>query len=194
MLYPWMQLAELTTTDTNGGVGAAMAVAGNTVAVSGDFEATGAVYVYVKPASGWANGTQVAKLTSSTGLSLGYSVAISSDANTIVAGDPSTGADNNGAVYVFVKPAGGWKDMTETAKLTISSAPKAIALCTSVAISGDSIVAGAAGFGSGVEERPTCSSNRRAVGKTGRKTPSSRRRIEPATTISAIRFRSVEAP
>jgi|HubBroStandDraft_6_1064221.scaffolds.fasta_scaffold07802_1 hypothetical protein len=151
LLYPWVELAELTTTDTNAFVGAAMAVAGNTVAASGDFQATGAVYVYVKPASGWTNGTQVAKLTSSTGLSLGYSVAISPDANTIVAGDPSTGADNNGAVYVFVKPAGGWKDMTETAKLTISGMPKAIALGTSVGISGNTIVAGAAGFGSGTE-------------------------------------------
>ena len=151
VLPPWVQLAELTTTDTNPYVGAALAVAGNTVAASGDFVQTGAVYVYVKPAGGWTNGTQVAKLTSSTGLSLGYSVAISSDATTIVAGDPSTGTDNNGAVYVFVKPAGGWKDMTETAKLTISGMPKAVALGTSVAINGNTIVAGAAGFGSGTE-------------------------------------------
>jgi hypothetical protein len=150
-LAPWVQLAELTTTDTNPYVGAAMAVAGNTVAASGDFVDRGAVYVYVKPASGWADGTQVAKLTSSTGLSLGDSVAISSDATTIVAGDPSSGADNNGAVYVFVKPATGWKDMTETAKLTISGAPKAVALGTSVAISGNAIVAGATGLGTGVE-------------------------------------------
>src|SRR6202162_5444499 len=89
-----VQLAELTpsTRATNDWFGISIAVSGNTVVV-GDFDANietfGAVYVYVKPASGWANMTQVAKLTSSdNGEGFGTSVAISG--NTVVVGAANT--------------------------------------------------------------------------------------------------------
>jgi hypothetical protein len=100
----------------------------------------GAVYIFVKPAGGWSNTTQTAKLSASDGADndyLGYSVAISG--NTVVAGAPNA---NNyaGAAYVFVQPAGGWANMTETAKLTASG--KYSTLGNSVAISGGTIVVG----------------------------------------------------
>src|ERR1700741_4400209 len=120
------QLAELTpsTRATNDWFGISIAVSGNTVVV-GDFDANietyGAVYVYVKPASGWTNMTQVAKLTSSdNGEGFGTSVAI--NGNTIVVGAANTSnfnasssgppASSPGAAYVFVKPVSGWADMT----------------------------------------------------------------------------------
>ena len=98
--------------------------------------------MFVKPAGGWASRTQTAKLTASDGDwfdRLGWSVAIAGD--TIVAGAPRpTGPIDAGAVYVFVRPAGGWADRTQTAKLTASQGRS---LGFSVAISGDTIVAGA---------------------------------------------------
>jgi FG-GAP repeat len=156
-----VQLAELTpsTRATNDWFGISIAVSGNTVVV-GDFDANienyGAVYVYVKPASGWANMTQVAKLTSSdNGEGFGVSVAISG--NTIAVGAANTSnfsrsrlnrpnsapAAGPGAAYVFVKPASGWKDMTETAKLTASDGQPGDAFGDSVSISGPTIAVGA---------------------------------------------------
>jgi FG-GAP repeat/Prealbumin-like fold domain len=102
----------------------------------------GAVYVFVKPASGWADGTQTARLIVSNGHDddgLGFSVAISGDA--IVAG--ALFRSVSGAAYVFVKPAGGWADGMQTAKLTASDGAAYDQLGTSVAISGDTVVAGA---------------------------------------------------
>ena len=65
---------------------------------------------------------QQAELTASDlGGLLGASVAISG--NTIVAGAPEATVNGNpyqGAVYVFVKPRGGWANATQTARLTAS--------------------------------------------------------------------------
>ena len=151
------QLAELTPSvrTTNDWFGISIAVSGNTVVV-GDFdpniESYGAVYVYVKPTSGWQNMTQVAKLTSSdNGEGFGTSVAISG--NTIVVGAANTsnfGASGNrrqasspGAAYVFIKPANGWVDSTENAKLTASDGQPGDAFGNSVSISGRTIAVGA---------------------------------------------------
>jgi hypothetical protein len=156
-----IQLAELTPSAraSNDWFGISIAVSGNTVVV-GDFDANienyGAVYVYVKPASGWANMTQVAKLTSSdNGEGFGISVAITG--NVIVVGAANTSnfsksilnrptsvpAAGPGSAYVFVKPASGWKDMTETAKLTASDGQPGDAFGDSVSISGPTIAVGA---------------------------------------------------
>jgi FG-GAP repeat len=62
--------------------------------------------------------------------------------NTIVAGGPQENGQI-GAVYVFVEPAGGWTNMTETAKLTASDEIPGNLLGTSVSIAGNTIVAGA---------------------------------------------------
>jgi hypothetical protein len=90
--------------------------------------------------------TQTAEL-SATGLarfdSLGYAVAISG--STIVAGCAGHNS-SRGAVYVYTMPAtGGWQNATQTAELTASNARDGDRLGTSVAISGDTIVAGAIG-------------------------------------------------
>jgi uncharacterized protein (UPF0333 family) len=147
-----VQLGELTpsTRGTNDWFGISIAISANTVVV-GDFDANietyGAVYIYVKPASGWANMTQVAKLTSSdNGEGFGTSVAISG--NTIVVGAANTSnfaapTAGPGAAYVFVKPTGGWTDMTETAKLTASDGQPGDAFGNSVSISAGTIAVGA---------------------------------------------------
>jgi hypothetical protein len=93
---------------------------------------------------------QLAKLTASEGLPGGYfgfSAAISG--NTVVIGAPYASVDGNshqGAAYGFVKPASGWADMTETAKLTASDGAIGDWLGASVGVAGGPIIAGAPQF------------------------------------------------
>jgi len=152
---PFVQQAKLTASDGTGSdaLGSSVAVSGDTVVVGAptdDVGATanqGSAYVFVKPASGWANATETAKLTASDGASgdqLGFSVAVSGD--TVVAGASldNVGANaDQGSAYVFVKPASGWASATETAKLTASDGASGDELGRSVAASGDTVVGGA---------------------------------------------------
>lgn len=149
------QIAELTSSD---GIcdqyGSSVAADGDTVAVGAPFYdpagiGTGAVYVYVKGSNGWSNMTQVARLTPSDGGMdyVGWSVAMSGD--TIAAGAIGyTGSNaSQGAVYVYTKPAGGWTDMTETARLTASDPVGNDQMGNSVGISGTTVVTSAKGEG-----------------------------------------------
>jgi trimeric autotransporter adhesin len=134
--------------------GWSVATSGQTIAVgsiqAGTFtEKPGAVYVFEQPAGGWSGElTQQAKLTSAHGSAdeeLGYSLAISG--NLIVAGaDRANGiSEGQGALYVFTRPAGGWVNGHETARLTASDGAKENQLGQSVGIGVNSIV-GAAWF------------------------------------------------
>jgi hypothetical protein len=90
---------------------------------------------------------QSAKLTASDGAEddyFGRSVAISGD--TVVVGadrDDIGGNAYQGSAYVFVRPQGGWTDMTESAKLTASEGAAGDLFGQSVAIGGDTVVVGA---------------------------------------------------
>ncbi len=105
---------------------------------------TGAAYIFTRDARGWA---QVGKLTAEVrrdDAGFGYAVAVHGD--TIVVGayeDDFEGGDA-GAAYVFTRPANGWADMTQTARLTAGSdAADGDEFGTSVAVHGDTIVVGA---------------------------------------------------
>ncbi|MGC1371502.1 MAG: hypothetical protein WA824_05140 [Candidatus Sulfotelmatobacter sp.] len=152
-----VQLAELTpsTRASADWFGISIAVSGNIVVV-GDFdpniESYGTVYVYVKPADGWQNMTQVAQLLSSdNAVGFGTSVAISG--RTIVVGAANASnfdgrgsappSASPGAAYVFVEPLSGWTDATENAKLTASDGKPGDAFGNSVGISGNTIAVGA---------------------------------------------------
>ncbi|MGC9194507.1 MAG: hypothetical protein ACP5IL_03525 [Syntrophobacteraceae bacterium] len=158
------QTAKLTASDGAStdslGISVAISADGKTVVAGalnaqiGTHYAQGAVYVFQKPASGWVNGTQTAKLTALNGAAtdnLGNSVAISQDATTIAAGAYHALVGNNssqGAVYVFAKPASGWRTTTQTARLTASDGSIGDLLGSSVAVGGPggaSVVAGAMG-------------------------------------------------
>lgn len=130
-----------------------LAISGNTV-VGGEpnispngVSHAGAVYVWVKPASGWSNITPTAELTASNGntnANLGVGVGINSAV--IVAGAPLTNVGSNraqGAVYTFNEPAGGWKNMTQTSELTVAGGTPATLFGFSVGLSGGTLVAGA---------------------------------------------------
>ena len=90
--------------------------------------------------SGWA---QLAELTPTTRNNqdwFGVSVAISGGTVVVGAFDPNI--ESTGTAYVFVKPSGGWGNETQTATLTPSDGGAGFG--TSVAISGDTIIVGAA--------------------------------------------------
>jgi hypothetical protein len=152
---PWVQTAELTASDGAAGdqFGWSVSISGNTVVVGSPFHAVGlnlgqgVAYVFVEPPSGWTGMTQTAELAASDGAAnafFGSSVAI--DGNTIVVGAGGTTVQGNphqGAAYVFVEPANGWTNMTETAELTASDGYVGDDFGASVAISGNALVVGA---------------------------------------------------
>ena len=159
----WTQLASLTASD-----GAASDNLGKTVTMSADGLIVaagapnktvganayqGAVYVFIKPAGGWANATSAIRLTASDGADSDYfgsAIAISGDGSTIVVGAGSKQVSNvlgPGEVYVFARPAGGWASATETARLTPLAGVNAERFGASVGTStdGSSIAVGASG-------------------------------------------------
>ena len=147
----WTQTAKLTASE-----GAADDELGESVALAGDTIVAGAPRddvaandnqgsVYAFAATGAAARTETAKLTASDGAAddnLGESVAVAGD--TVVAGalfDDVAANDNQGSVYVFA--ATGAAVRTETAKLTASDGAADDNLGDSVAVAGDTVVAGA---------------------------------------------------
>jgi hypothetical protein len=144
------QTAKLTA--ANGDPFGSVAIDGSTIVAGAPSSAVpaGAAYVFVKPASGWANANETAQLTSSDGTAgddLGDAVAISG--GTVVAGAPFataanyTNGDGPGAAYVFTEPSGGWRNETEAARLDASDGVSGDMLGFSVAVSGHTVVAGA---------------------------------------------------
>ena len=167
----WVQQAYLKASNTEAGdaFGEAVAISGNTIVVGAEGEASGfpgvngnqadesipgsgAAYVFERSGSTW---TQQAYLKASNpGIydQFGFSVAISG--NTIVVGAPSessldTGIDGDqlddsggsaGAAYVFVRSGSNW---SQQAYVKASNTGEDDGFGFSVAISGDTFVAGA---------------------------------------------------
>jgi hypothetical protein len=138
---PLVELGKLTSSDGAAGddFGWSVAIDGDTVVVGamekGNDE-QGAAYVFVKPLSGWQSMTQVAELLPSDypedGL-FGWSVAVDGDTIAVTARNAAT-------TYVFVKPALGWTNMTQTAELF--PLPAAYPYAYSVAVQGNTVVVG----------------------------------------------------
>jgi hypothetical protein len=146
------ETAKLTASD-----GASLDQFGVSVSISGDIVVIGArgndgfrggAYVYKKPVGGWVDMTETAKLTASDSAAsqvFGSSVAICGDTIVVGADGDTENGFKSGAAYVFEKPAGGWTDMTETAKLLASDGAAYDDFGASVAISGDTVIVGANG-------------------------------------------------
>jgi len=152
------QTAKLTASDGSAqdNFGISVSISGNTIVSGAPYNnRLGAAYVFVEPTGGWVNTTQTAKLTASDAVAFdyfGYAVAISG--NTVVVGEPRANGANafQGAAYVFVEPAKGWTNKTQNAKLTASDGGSDDVLGSSVAISGNTLVAGAPGWPSGLSQ------------------------------------------
>jgi hypothetical protein len=131
----------------DGDFGFSVSVSGDVIVVgdTGYSSGPGAAYVYVKPAGGWTNMTQTAELTASDGVlndELGYSVSISG--NTIALGAPQLESlADPGKAYVFVEPATGWTNMTQTGELTVPEAEAGSNIGLTISVNGDVVVAGA---------------------------------------------------
>jgi hypothetical protein len=141
--------------------GWSVAISGDTI-VAGSFYASpgvtwaGAAYVFAKPVGGWTGDlTESAKLTASDKSNadhLGVDVAISGDV--VVAGACDLLIGSDGAVYVFVKPSGGWRgSLTESAKLVAFK--QTLCLGQTVSVSGDTVVAGTENDGGYVFVKPS---------------------------------------
>jgi hypothetical protein len=122
---------------TNQGTSIAMSADGNTFVTGGmvDNDYLGAVWVFVRSGNDWIQ--QGAKLVGSDNIDAseqGWSVAISSDGNTILVGGPGDFM-NEGASWVFIRNAGVWTQ--QGPKLYAESSTSPIMVGRSVALSGD---------------------------------------------------------
>lgn len=148
----WNQVAKLTASDSANGnlFGFDVAIDNDVIIASahGSFSASGAVYVFERPGSGWTDATQDAKLTASDAAGfdqLGFGLDISGDV--IVAGayrDDDLGADS-GSVYVFHRPGANWANMTQTFKLNANDGQSLDFYGLDVGVEDDIIVVGAQG-------------------------------------------------
>lgn len=119
----------------------AVAIAENTIVAGWSYGNPGA-YVFIEPATGWADGTENAKLTATyypNGDDFAWSVA--TDGTTVVAGAIDMYA--HGAAYIFVKPESGWVSTTETAELRPSTGTVDDFFGWAVCVSDNRIVVGA---------------------------------------------------
>jgi hypothetical protein len=123
---------------TNHAFGTAVAIDGDTLIATAPGADPGAVYVFVASGSSW---TQQAKLTPTGGTSgERFGIAASLSGDRIAVGADRDAIGGAGAVYVFVRVGTAW---TQEARLTASDAAPNDALGTSVALDGDTLLAGA---------------------------------------------------
>jgi len=126
--------------------GWSVAISGNTIVVGSPVNSPGGdgeAFVFVKPAGGWQNMTETAKLTASdSDKGPGwFGETVSVDGDMVVVGAYLQAF--TGEAYVFVKPSGGWINMTETAKLTPSDGHPTDQFGYAVSISGNTVLVGA---------------------------------------------------
>ena len=155
----WGEVTKLTASDAptmpsvNHAFGGSVAVSGDTVVVGARFanaggSETGAAYVFQRDEGGPGNWGEVTKLTASDAQpadSFGRSVAVSGDIAVVGAPDEDAAGNLAGAVYVFQRDEGGADNWGEVTKLTASDAQSAAWFGFSVAVSGDTALAGAPG-------------------------------------------------
>jgi hypothetical protein len=145
----WVEQRKLIGSDAAAldGFGASLALSGDTMVVGAPGQggppgaARGSVYVFARSGSVW---TEQQKLVPSDGaLSRAFGAAVAISGTTIVVGAPGAGTPGGefaGAVYVFVRSGTTWN---EQQRLIASDGDNSDFLGRSVAVSGDTVVAGA---------------------------------------------------
>jgi hypothetical protein len=142
----WTKAAKLTASDGVQGdyLGFDVGISGDTIVAGTDRVA---VYVYVKPATGWATGTESAILLPIAADLRGFGKAVAIDGTTVIVGNEDADAGATpfaGAAHVFEKPAGGWAGtLNESAILTATGGATSDDFGTSLDISGDTVIVGA---------------------------------------------------
>lgn len=142
---------------------------GSTVVVSAYYDDddgynTGSLYVFNRSGNDWTQAAKLTVLDPEPNDNLGYSLAMSNDSSTIVAGSTRKGINGNyiGAAYVFQKVSSVW---SQVQKLVASDGVAADYFGFSVALSGNGnrIVVGA----TGTDDRGSNSGSAYIFDKTG---------------------------
>ena len=140
----WSQQAKLQASDLqdNDQFGGIVVIEGDTVVAAARLEDTGgsqsgAVYVFTRSGTSWSQQAKVVASDAAAGDRFGQYVAIDSDTLVVGADGENSYA---GAVYVFTRSGTSW---SQQAKLVASDAAASAYFGNSVAIEGDTMVAGA---------------------------------------------------
>ena len=145
------QNAELTASTqlTNAQLGTSLSVHGSTIVAGAPGPATlpGSVYVYVEPSGGWANATETARVSAGNRYPDGFGASEVVTGNSLIVGASlaTVGATiGQGAAYLFVKPASGWKSTSIfAAELTDKYGTQDDTFGYSLALVGNALVSGA---------------------------------------------------
>ena len=152
---PFIQQAKLTASDgaeeDNFGISVALSSDGNTAIAGADWADVdgamdqGAAYVFTRSGGSCTQQVKLTALDGAAGDLFGYTVALSSDGNTAIAGaDCATvgGNDSQGAAYVFTRSGAAW---SEQARLIASDGAASDRFGVAVALSsdGNTAIAGA---------------------------------------------------
>ena len=123
-------------------LGFSVALAGDTLIASapGESSAAGAVYVFVRTAAQWAQQAHIEASNPGEGAFFGCSVALSHERIAVGAYQESSAAQNAGAAYVFTWAGTTWQ---QEAYIRASNAEVGDLFGWSIALSGDTLVAGA---------------------------------------------------
>lgn len=144
----WTQQQKLTASDgaASDDFGFAVATSGETVVVGARTDDIGAetnqgsAYVFVRSGGAWAQQQRLIANDGRLGDRFGSSVGLSSETAIIGAPFDDLGAADQGSAYVFVRSGTSW---TQQAKLTADDGAASDLFGNSVAISGETAVAGA---------------------------------------------------
>ena len=143
----WTQQAKLTPNDGSAGAqfGISVAISGDTVVVGASSDSTGAsnsgsAYVFIRSGTTWTLEAKLSAADAASGDSFGWSVDIDGDTAIVGARLDDAGGSNSGSAYVFVRAGAIW---TQQAMLTAADGAANDWFGVSVAISGDTAVAGA---------------------------------------------------
>jgi len=150
VIDPWIQQAELIASDGAAGdnFGAALAVDGSIAVVGspghtvGSNQYQGAVYVFVESGGTWSQQAELIASDGEGGDYFGNSVAVSGSIVVVGADNHTVGSNSGqGAAYVFVQNGATW---SQQAELTSSDRGGGDNFGNSVAVSGSTVVVGAA--------------------------------------------------
>ena len=167
----WSKAAMLTASvpTANDRFGISVAIDGGTVVVGAHqleyslgnivVSRSGVAYVFTRPADGWADMTQTAKLTPGTAGAAGdrFGVSVAVRGGTVVVGAHQHDANavtDSGAAYVFTKTGTAWVSTSTAAKLTAAGGATNDQFGISVAVDGDTVVVGAHELEDQLNSRP----------------------------------------
>ncbi len=139
----WIPQATLTTSDTPGGIGTAIAIHQDTILIGKESDSqaggvnAGSAYVFRRSETNWLQEAKLLPLIAGSQFRFGHAVALGT--NVALVGSP--GASNGiGAVHVFNRAGSNW---SEQIQLMPSDSPAGAKFGSSLAVSGDSMLVAA---------------------------------------------------